>query len=57
MGNIEGREIQRELRKTLPVYMIPNRFVIKDSLPLNSHGKIDRKELVWGLEKGNYDEK
>lgn len=57
VGNIEGREIQRELRKTLPVYMIPNRFVIKDSLPLNSHGKIDRKELVWGLEKGNYDEK
>lgn len=54
VGSIKDREIQRELRKILPVYMIPNRFVIQDSLPLNSHGKIDRKELILGLEKGNY---
>jgi len=54
-GNIESREIQRELRKKLPAYMIPNHFVIKDRLPLNSHGKIDRKELIVGLEKGNYE--
>ncbi len=56
-GNIEGKEIQRELRKTLPVYMLPSRFIIKDMLPLNSHGKIDRQELVAGLEKGIYEKK
>lgn len=53
VGNIEGREIRRGLRNILPVYMIPNRFVIRDSLPLNSHGKIDRNELILGLEKEN----
>jgi acyl carrier protein len=33
------------LKKWLPNYMVPSKFIILDSLPLNSNGKVNRHEL------------
>ena len=38
-------EIRQFLKAKLPDYMIPNAFVILESLPLTANGKIDRRAL------------
>lgn len=38
--------IIRQIRKLLPAYMLPNKFVYMRELPLNAHAKIDRKKLA-----------
>ena len=37
--------IKAFLKKKLPEYMLPHDFIIVDMLPLNTHGKIDKKAL------------
>ena len=34
-----------ELKKNLPIYMLPNRLIKLEKFTLNTHGKIDRKIL------------
>ena len=36
------RDILTALRRLLPKYMLPNRLVQKEKLPMNRNGKIDR---------------
>lgn len=38
--------LRQHLEKQLPTYMIPTHFVILDSFPLTSNGKVDRKKLL-----------
>ena len=38
--------IKNELKKFLPEYMIPRKIVIKDSLPMTTNGKVNRKILT-----------
>lgn len=38
--------IREELVRTLPDYMIPNRVLVFDRLPLTANGKIDRKAIA-----------
>jgi acyl carrier protein len=33
------------LKKWLPEYMVPSKFIILESLPQNSNGKVDRQQL------------
>lgn len=40
-----AEEIKSELARVIPPYMIPGQIVIKENLPLNPNGKIDRKLL------------
>ena len=48
-GKCDKVEIEKQLRVMLPTYMIPNKIIYLESLPLNKNGKVDRavlKELV-----------
>ena len=42
---IEVKELKEYLKKELPSYMIPTRFVRMDSFPKNDNGKLDRVRL------------
>lgn len=44
-GDLDRREIARELGVSLPAFMIPNVFCQVEKMPLTDHGKIDRKAL------------
>jgi amino acid adenylation domain-containing protein/thioester reductase-like protein len=44
-GCLAGSDLKEHLANVLPNYMIPAHFVILDSLPLTSNGKVDRKAL------------
>jgi len=48
-GEIEEKALVMHMRKTLPAFMIPARFVFVESLPFNNNGKIDRKALILNL--------
>jgi amino acid adenylation domain-containing protein len=46
-GSVNQTEQLREyVSKQLPVYMVPNRIVVLEELPLNANGKVDRKRLL-----------
>lgn len=53
--SFKSAEIQNELRKSLPDYMIPSFFIEVSEFPLNVNGKIDRSKLpelnIAGVEK------
>jgi amino acid adenylation domain-containing protein len=42
---LEREELQRELRQSLPEYMVPRSFVLLPALPLTPNGKVDRRAL------------
>ncbi len=46
IGNIEKKELTIELKKVLPIYMIPTKLIKLDNMPLTKNGKIDRKKLL-----------
>ena len=51
MGSADKKELLDELRKDLPSYMIPNKVIMLDEMPMTKNGKIDRNALkqVVGL--------
>ena len=51
IGSITKQEIHEELKKTLPVFMIPNIFMQIDEFPLTKNGKIDRNILKDMMKK------
>lgn len=42
---ITKETIQEALSAVLPSYMVPNYFVVLEKIPLNSNGKVDKKQL------------
>ncbi|MBP5247368.1 MAG: AMP-binding protein, partial [Fibrobacter sp.] len=42
---IHSKEIKEILSKSLPPYMIPSVFVQLEKMPVNAHGKVDKKSL------------
>lgn len=45
-GDIDRRELKKQMGTRLPAYMLPNRFCRVDHMPLTKNGKIDRKKLL-----------
>jgi amino acid adenylation domain-containing protein len=45
-ATVSRKELGSFLKKKLPEYMIPSRFLLLDALPLTTNGKIDRKALA-----------
>lgn len=44
-GAIDAKDIKKNIKKKVPRYMIPTRYVTMEEMPLNLNGKIDRGEL------------
>ncbi|MCX4342794.1 MAG: amino acid adenylation domain-containing protein [Kineothrix sp.] len=47
--DLEKSYINHKISKLVPEYMLPNRVVKLDKIPINANGKIDRVELSEGL--------
>jgi D-alanine--poly(phosphoribitol) ligase subunit 1 len=43
------QSLRRQLGERLPVYMLPRKFVFRDSFPLTANGKVDRAWLAQSL--------
>lgn len=50
MGEALSDELRRMLKKELPAYMIPHKFVKMDLLPVNKNGKTDRQYFRQKME-------
>jgi non-ribosomal peptide synthetase component E (peptide arylation enzyme) len=40
------------MKQSLPAYMVPNRIVALEAMPLNTSGKVDRRALLAQLQDG-----
>ena len=45
VGSAESEEVMKKLKLSLPEYMLPNKRVKLDKMPMNLNGKIDRNQL------------
>lgn len=51
-NELEPKFFIKELSHNLPKYMMPNRFVLIEQMPLNANGKVDKKAInAWLNEK------
>ena len=51
IGDVTRQEIHNELKKTLPIFMIPNVLVQIEEFPMTKNGKIDRNKLKEMMKK------
>lgn len=51
--DINEKAIYKELKTKIPKYMLPSEIIIKDEMPLNVNGKIDRVRLKEMANEGN----
>ncbi|MEE1114200.1 MAG: amino acid adenylation domain-containing protein [Eubacterium sp.] len=48
-GDAEKKMIRAQMKEKLPVYMIPNKWIRLEEMPLTKNGKIDRKAIAAEL--------
>ena len=49
MGTIDEKELAAKLKEKMPRYMVPNKIIRLEQMPLTSNGKIDRVTLIQRL--------
>jgi len=49
---VDHSALMHELRRTLPAYMLPERIIHVDLMPMTAHGKLDRKALLALIDHG-----
>jgi D-alanine--poly(phosphoribitol) ligase subunit 1 len=47
---LTSKVVRDTLARQIPAYVVPNRILAVDSLPLNSNGKVDRTSLIAQLD-------
>jgi D-alanine--poly(phosphoribitol) ligase subunit 1 len=52
LDTFDESQVLAYCRKILPDYMVPERVVLIDNMPVNASGKVDRLELVRVLQAG-----
>lgn len=50
-GEMDGHEIKQKIAALVPAYMVPNRLIQLERMPMNLNGKIDRLKLKERIEK------
>ncbi|MEO0777801.1 MAG: amino acid adenylation domain-containing protein, partial [Bacteroidota bacterium] len=48
---VDERILRQSLREHLPAYMIPQRLLYWEAFPLTANGKVDKAQLLQGLEQ------
>lgn len=51
VGAISKEELLEEIKKVLPVFMVPNSLRQVEEMPMTKNGKIDRKELMESISR------
>lgn len=51
-GDRDRKDLEKELRERLPQFMVPNKTIQVEKMPLNKNGKIDRHALEDQYRKG-----
>ena len=54
IGNIDKKQLKRNLQEQLPVFMVPNVLRQIDEMPLTKNGKIDRKLILKNEKEKKY---
>ncbi len=44
----EGLALKEQLKRTLPLYMVPKKVAFRESLPMTGNGYVDRSALGSG---------
>lgn len=44
-GEVDKEKINEQLTKLIPEYMLPNKYISVDKMPMNANGKTDRNKL------------
>lgn len=55
-NQIDIKDLNAYLKSILPFYMVPSKYIVLDSLPLNINGKLDKKKLLEYLANMNDEE-
>jgi amino acid adenylation domain-containing protein len=50
--SIDQAAVITRMKQSLPAYMVPNRIVALEAMPLNASGKVDRRALLAQLQDG-----
>ena len=50
--SVDQAAVITRMKQSLPAYMVPNRIVALDAMPLNTSGKVDRRALLAQLHDG-----
>ncbi|VDK13405.1 hypothetical protein OAL24_00202 [Oenococcus sicerae] len=46
------KALKADLKDVMMPYMVPSRFVYKESLPISANGKIDLKKVIAEVNNG-----